>query len=833
MFVLNSPNLPAIAGPSNNGVLLGTYSVSSAEATGANFGTVELAISSPLAVEGAIAIPSTEASFAVVLPAGVELVTSAIVGSRSYSLSKTPSAPQAGEFTFNPRTGELRVYPVGAVSGLLSYTGLSSEVESEGVPTTDIASPYPGFFAEWNIEGSISISRSFRGHPSASLRFTAQAAYESTVRAALKNGNSVQMYGVGYLVQSLRIVELSPRKYPQRLIFVEVNLQGRWDSRGNTARSPLDKALKLKKLSSNGKTSVSRLFGASGVGYAGPAIDIKVPNDTPSEAAVTARSELESRAIVALGFPYYSNPGAVEVRRWGGTPVHFLSDADILSGELIFDLPGHAAVFEGVQLTDEYNNVELTLDSEALGDTGQDELLTLYEGDPFPEIPPRYADVEPGQPRVKITLRDPSMAYPGGKTKTQKKVTYLNGSVLEEEEEVYGFLFSSVDVYNVFLVTDGVAARYATANDLFFIYDQYWEKVRQVRTTYHYNAETRYLERIERRGWEKARFKQEGASLEAVEFKKQYVQALADGDLATADELEDIIMMFQYPGKAAAYDQGFPNPADSQRAVFLPVEDTTEYALVPFSAHYEDAKKDDSEDEDVEPEPMFCKLETRSDNSYMLVSDPESTPEDERPPLSTGKKFQDVRSIEIVYPQPGGKQSPEIYREIQATSNAQGAALRNVLNTSYYREMKGRPGVHTQLEKYQKDSNTPAPAEDYSKYKFLLNSYGAESDADGSSISFPGVADPETGRRVAECALSILNSEKAESISLQVRHNFNYSEGDLIAWRGYFWVIFSIQDNQKIQRQNGQPKIQSESFELKLGRLFKPPVTMRKVLKDG
>ena len=841
MFTLNSPDLPQLATLPSAGVPLGTFSASASPIiAGANFGAINTRFDSPLIIESAIAIPNNQGdSFSVVAPEDSGDIVSVSIREATYNLSSTPSAPQSGEFVFDYFSRELTVYPrtsTSSASGSLSLVGLAN-VQVEGVPTTDIEGGYPDFFRQWNIDGSISISRSFKGHPSASLRFTSSRQNTGAIRQSLQNGTPVQLYGVAYLVQNIKVVELSPRKYPQGLIFVEIQLQGKWDGRGNTQRSPLDKPLKIKNLSSNGQVTVSQLAGAASVPYTGPALTIKVPNDTPSSTATTVRSEVESRAILAKGFPYYSNPSAVEIRSWGRTTVHFLSDADLLNTELSFDLPGHAALFEGLQLTEEFNNVVLNLDTSS-DDAATNERITLYEGDPFPGTPPRYLDAEPGQPKIAISLRDMGIAYPGGVTKTRKKVTYLNGSTLEEEEEVWGFLFCSVDVYEVVNLNGVLTTRYNEGNDQFSIYETYWEKVKEVKTTYIYR-EDGYLDKIERRGWEKARFKQEGSSLEAIGFKKQLIQGMADGGLevSTANRIEKIIQMYQYPGSAVANTQGFPTSATSNRGVFLPVDDTTENTLEKFSKYYADiTPKTPQEIADDDPDTVFCKQETRTDNSYMLTPDPESTSDDEKPPLTTGKKFQDVKAVEVVYPRPGGQKSPEIYRENQTTANAQGPALRNALNISYYRENKGRPGVHTRIIRDVTDRDTPAPSEDYSKYKYLLNSFDFASGADdpeGGSISFPGVDNPEEGRNIAECELSMRNSQKAETTQLQIQYSSNYAEGDLVNWRGYYWVIFGIQDNQKITRRGGNPVIVSESLELSLGRLLKPPVKMTRVLKNN
>lgn len=776
---------------------------------------------SPLEVINTVSIPPSQGELiAVTIPSTISAIASITIDRITYT--QAVGTPQPGEYSFDPYTQQLQVYPVSPIPPAtpLQYVGLLASYPS--IPLDTVAPPYPSVFTEWNIEGSISISRSFKGHPSCNLSFTTKAANESSVRSRLANGSFVIIWGIGYRVQSLDIVRLNRRRYPVGLIGVRIQLQGCWAQLGSTIRSPLDKQIALTSLGTT-KTNLAALASRSGVGYSGQNIGINVPKGTPKTATVTLRQELESRAITALSFPYYSSPNAVETRRYGNTAIHFLSEADLLCDELPFNLPGHGAYWDGVKIVEELNNA--VFNPAQTDDDNGDDISIICDGDPKPEEPVTETTDEKTGKTTKISLRNATAFDTGGPTKTKTCTTYLNGQPLKAVTEKWGFIYSYIDVYAVSFSGNTAVATYSDWTDRTGL-KRYWFKIEQSTTIYTYDRHG-YLIRVDRTGWTKVRFKTESAdNPETVELAKQLKEmSLSPADPNEKAALETQIAIYQYPAKFVL-QSGFLNnqSQEEQRAVTLPINDTTYYELELLSARYDDIKTASG---DVPPK--FCRTERRTDFSYVLIDDPTSTKEEPKPPLSTGKNFEETTERVIIR-----TKKPEAYKEVRSTSNQEGFFLRRTLKIAGEKDVKGRPPVHSpRLERSNSEFRNSTKVDN--SYKYIYWTHGAPvgpNDPEQGTISYPDINDPEKARQIAQVDYSMRNSA-SETVSLKVRYRPQYNEGDLISFSGRLYVIQSMSVNFVIERRQGEPRLRCpEGIDMKLGRYMQLPVYMRRVKKD-
>jgi len=678
------------------------------------------------------------------------------IGTNTYYPAVDSQSPQPGEFTFDAGTGTAIVIPIDIINpgSIATYTGLQERYIG-AIPTNQIPSEYyPQFFRDWNIQGDISFNRSFKGHPSGNVKFAASASEESRVRSQLKNGTKLFFNGSGYITSNLQITQLSDGTIKNNIILVQINLTGCWASFGSPPRSPLDKPVKLKSLGV-GTGTISTMASRIGVTYSGAPINIKLPTNMPTDAVSTVRAELESRAIVSGAFPYYSNGNAIETRVFGSTRMHFLSDADVLSETISYNLPGFGYNFAGLQLTHELNACVLNLASDGDSASGGDETFTLVEGDPSPKSPPKMLGMAPpdrqmeatgewGESSLGLSLRDPSMAYPSGPTKSQTITTYVNGTVTKKQEIVYGFCFASVDLWNLTPSGNTFVPQYAGGGTV----DQvYWKKCKDVTTTHNFTASYGYLQNTSTRGFSKYRHKEETNAKESLMLRKKILDAQATGGLPKAeyDAIQAEIEMYR-------------------TYVDLPVKDETIFNLVSFRAYYPDIPEPDPEDKNY-IEPMFAKKVERSDSSYSLKPDPSSTKEEPKPPLSTGKSFKETTAIEIVYPRVSANKPLEMYKVKKETYNSEGSGFQNVLHIGSSSEVKGRPSPHQRLNlSGTREAKTPSSP----LFKYRLYTPGftpSESDPDQGSMSFPDVSDPEIGRKAAQSQISIENSQNTEQIT--------------------------------------------------------------------
>jgi hypothetical protein len=799
---------------------------------------------SPLQQIATIPAPAYEGELlTITLPETISAVTSIQIGETTYTYS-TNSTPQPGEYIYNSPTQELQIYPIAPISPTTSieYVGLS--LNHPSIRTDNIQGNYPDFLATWNAEGTVSFSRNFKGHPSCSMSFTTLARNESAVRSAfggsaslsqLANGSFTILWGIGFHVQSLNVVRLSRRAYPAGLIGVTIQLDGCHAQKGQTVRSPLDKPIPLRSLDPQGavgKTNLQALAQRAGTAYSGSLIEIEIPTGTPKTATTTVRSELESRAITVLGFPYYSNPYQVQVRPYGKTPIHFLSEADILSDQIPINTPGHGAYWDGIKVVEELNNA---LFSPATTEKDSDETTTICEGASRPEYAPQLRSLgsvtatQDDDQKNPTSFRDSAAFDQGGPTKEKTCTTYFNGQILYKTKVKYGFIYSYIDVYGIEYINNKAVAVYLEYMDS--NPQKFWFKIEETKETYIYDSKTGDLLRIERKGFIKSRFKNETPNKpETVELAKQLKEGSFSGiDAAEKSKLEAEIALYQYPGKFVARNSFISLESDDgQRAVTLPVDDVTTNKLALMSDYYSDMKA-----EPGESPVAFVRSEIRRDYSYQLIPDPTGTKEEPKPPISTGKNFEETTTRIIIYPQPLGKQKPELFKEIHSTSNQEGSFLKRGLKITDEKEVKGRPPASIRLNRKSKQTRSGQSSNNNDLWKYIFSTYGSPlspNDPEQGSISYPGITDPNIARKITEVDYSMRNAA-SETLSLKTFYKPEYNEGDLLAFSGHLYVIQGINASFKIERRHNRPRLICESFDLKLGRYMQFPVTMRQVKK--
>ena len=478
MFRLGSTDLKGAVGK-GGATASRSYSsgfVSLLGTTGLTANATTSSISSPYFSSGSSLIGSSFGSsyFFSLGSNGIESLRVLTVGGKVYGGTSNIGNISSGNFDFNSSSGSTSVstadgsFSLASREGIfvsstnvlnnsVAYSGVVESVEynsGDSIPTNFCPKPYPTFLKDWNVQGTVSLTRSFAGHPSASLVFETFASREKEVRETLRNGLEVNLFGILFFVNALTIQKLSLREYPGGIIEVSVDFQGKWAQKGNTSRNSLDKPIRLRSSRSQKGDrfvnigSICRRIGVVVVGTQGLQPK-KIPVNTPSSTTVTARQLLESYAITGQKFVYYSvqNP---ELRLWARTQIHELSSAEIESFGAI-SIPGHGATVDCTQLTNEYRNTELQLDSFNDDDDDQNEITVRWEF----ENARNFADVSiipfiPEGFTKDDLLKDPTNSYPvSNRLKKARKITEKNGTQIKAEEWVYSLAFLSTDTYSV------------------------------------------------------------------------------------------------------------------------------------------------------------------------------------------------------------------------------------------------------------------------------------------------------------------------------------------------------------------------------------------------
>lgn len=795
MFLTLDPALPISNIQTGSGLVF-TFNTAPSAPTSFNiFGTFTLAPTSPLAASASVTVPSYSGNtIALTPPANTSAITAiAVPGGTTYRPAADPTNPQPGEFIYSG-TGQATVYlqgnsqPPAGTSFNIFY--ISNIYTPQILPSDEVPGPFPDFYSRWNVEAQISFQRSFEQPPTCTITIATPENNRQAILDAFRNKTFVQIYDMGFSVDSTKFKHLPPQLYPDRWVEIEIQLTGAHQYKLEKvpvkllAAAPPDQQTSPKKF-----VPISNFCLLAGLNYTGVPLTIVLPQDVAYDASSTIASLLQEHVRLGEAFIYYSNPNAIETRKFGKTKVHYLSEADILS-ELDYSYPGKEFIYQNCQLASVLKNQELALQYTQ----GENPVYprTICEPLDDPRIPPGNI----------LELRDGNLCFDqGGPTKKQICRDYIGDTVMRETEIEYGFAFCAIDVYYYATVT----INGATVNQ--WIYDQsinpraFWRPVKNTTTTYQRN-QFGYLERISTRGQILTRLKQEG-SKETLSLKASYYTTT---DNTTANNLAKQI---------EAYQNFFP----------LPIEKTTEYTLDYFGNFYPDvpiSPNDPRVDASNFVPEMFVSRETTSEISYGVFNDPASSSSKAKPPIVTGKIFNHSKIVTII----SNIKGRELFSVTESTQNSEGSNLKNNLAIASTTENKGRPSPAQRSDiRVTLAGPHPVGAVDPSKFKYILNTEGNDYgiwEPQQGSVSYP-TDSPEIGRLAAETESAIANSEGSEKLDLVCLYNRSYQEGDLIWVRGALYVIFSIQWTETIYQDDVR---NPDGMRLSLGRYLRPKIAL-------
>jgi len=701
-----------------------------------------------------VATPDSLQEFTLSEP--ISAIQSLTIGSIAYEQIPLGQDLAPGQFTYNSITRSLSVYQIGSVpiGTRISILGLSGTyTNTQSIPTTRIRD-IPAFFRDWNFSSSaeITINRRLQDHPSLEAEFLIRPLQESLVRTTFISGARFNVWGVGYVI--LTPPSLESRK--SGWIRVSLSLFGEHSPRG--LRNPLDQNVRF-------GSGLSTHLQSNDLPYSGVASS---RNTNPTE-DTTIRQQLETDALVSGGFLDYHG-SRVRICRLTESAIHTLADADVFSENAITQFSGTGFAYQGIPLSRELHNVRLSLEVENTSGT-RNERTSLFRGHADPQVSPT---IDPN------ALRSPSLAFDNnGPTKTRVDIDYLNGSPILETEQVWGFVYTSLDTHQVTFTNNNLAIRFLDQT-----FSSYWRMVRSSQKIYIHGTGG-YLIRESLNGTETIRFRAETAELEMAKLKGEWLQA-SEEDRPAIDAQMALYEYFQ-----------------------VPISSFTDYTLQPFRDYYSDVP------DDAEVEPYFAARISSGENFSQIVENPDSTPEEELPPLVVGRIESRENFVRIIRSTP-----PETFLVSEKNSNSQGPGLVNSAGLETSELVAGRPSVHSRIEIYE-DSRNPRNSA-ASSAKYYLNTPNSLSSLNNpESISFPGVFSPSQGAAAARTLVSLENM-RSVTTRLFVRRNASYQVGDRIWWRGYLWIILSISESYKVSKNN----LNWTQFQLELGRFVIVPVSL-------
>ena len=676
----------------------------------------------------------------------------------------------------------------------------SPEDSTPRIRTNLIVNPDP-LFAIARIT-NLSISQSWRNPPNGSLTIRSHKSKLSTILDFFFPTRSISCYGIDF------ICGIPSVDFSREAIQVTVPLQSPYSSHGDTIRCPIDKPIQINLgfngLSGSGGTGSNRTRSYS-FSYVARQSDVTIiggvdsfipvsgtePDNTET---ITLRDLVDDTAIIQGKYPDWNSATGIEFKNFRNQPIYTLYDWEIK--DLVYESTGgFGASVDGVRLAKEFNNAELIIDR-TVGDDGEEDsedsqgYAVNIEGEPNPEVPPTinrgfYQESYPSD-----YLRVPTHAFDnGGITKTKKTIKSFNGETVEETEETYGLVYTSLDVFTI-NVTSSSPFRY-TQEFLNPSINGFWQQISYEKKVYSYDSNGDYTGFVST-GWKLQRFRQESESLELLDLKIEELDPATDADRLTV--IAQLIAIYT-----------------AQR---LPISSSQINFLERMDTHYTDIT-DDSK---------YAKKTIFTQSNTQLIADPESTDDDPLPPIVVGENKTEETYATVVSPQSrNSPQVPERYQTRSFSTDSSGQSFRDSASINQVSTSTGRPATVSRLSRAI--PNPRNPTVDDRRYRVKtpdalpeLNAYITT-----ESIGFTGGTSYQKVFLGAQTQVSHTNTEQAYTISVELHNRKPWFAGQRIRWNSQIYTILSISDVQSV-RQDKQ--VYSDSYTVALGRFLDVSVSL-------
>jgi len=263
-------------------------------------------------------------------------------------------------YTYSPTTpgglpiaapGNLLTAPPPPIGSSIRILGSKKILRTNYVPE-----PYPQFLNLVPIlAGTISWSETFESEPSGSIDFKTGWENRYLVCQLLHVGVPIELFGIGFRVSDLRMIEVPRSKSLGPIIVVSVSLSGAhgWASddvplvlkdfdNTETGERCDPTANKSRDVRMRSQTlSLAQIAVRSGGSYSGFPGKVTVPNDAGPDTTTNFMTELDARLRQNGSFKVLSEPRQIRTRKWNSTPIWNVPEGDLLkevtrtfSGEL-------------------------------------------------------------------------------------------------------------------------------------------------------------------------------------------------------------------------------------------------------------------------------------------------------------------------------------------------------------------------------------------------------------------------------------------------------------------------------------------------------------------
>ncbi len=690
-----------------------------------------------------------------------------------------------------------------STSAIVNYYPLTSTtIKTNIVPESVL--PVSGILqTELALVDEITVNRSINSHPTATVTLflipTLTQTLDQVIDAKFNQyaaGTEVELFGIRFIVDLPTVIRKSIRKFKTKTALLQLDLIGKWSPLANTRRNLLDEPYKVE---NKNHLLLSEAIALTGENYFGPDIDIFLEGNAKVN-IVTPRELLENNARSVKGFAFYSNGNGLEIREWGKTPKRQLPLNILKTEDIREPRPGFGATVDGLRLVEEFRNTKF-VPKRFVGNTGI-EILVEYENatNETEFLAPLYENASWALfgPTVLEPFKNGNNAFDNSsQTKKKRTIQVKNGEPLLTREETKGWEYLTTDFYTV------------TAEEIIFdppsilVVNGFWKTIELTFTTKQYDGDGYYLG-DSTTGNRRTRYKQE-TGFEAAEAQKEIEANPGDPILV---DIRDTYDFFDFPVNA-----------------------NTINTLEDKGTFYNDESPND---EGVIPK--YLKRSQKVELNLTTAPDPASTSETPLPDMVTGRDFFEEKITNITSPKDASSaQSPERFREVTYTRNAQGQALSRFAKNGNSREIIGRPNTAQRLVDLTGDYTTPSTDLD-SNVSYLLVSEGAEvvisPEVERNTISFDNIFDQQSLLEVAQVELSKRNTS-ATSATVESNQFLPWEEGDIVEYLGRNYVLESINFTVKPELIQGQVRLVNQSFSLGLGAYLLPGITLYVVTQNN
>jgi hypothetical protein len=507
---------------------------------------------------------------------------------------------------------------------------------------------------------------------------------------------------------------------------------------------------------------------------------IKVARDVSESETITARQLLSGDAPLVKGLVPRYDRAAVQLISPSATAIHALSEADIV-GAVDFDYGGTGKSVAGIPLAFEWQNAVLEIDTDPTSDPsgapndGDDEYTLISKSRDEPATTPLISS-NPFSGELPLSLdaiRTVNGVFDaGGKTDTYEETTYLNGQVTRTVRRTYGFVYTSVDIFDV--------ADYLTNNRVRFIGSSAipWLLTREEISEVKFDSEGYEIERTTT-GFELTRAKQE-SEIECLELIKKISKFPVSMTPAQVIKKDALIANLALYGVTYTSSDG-----TTDKFISVPIAPSTTYSLAPLSKYYGDIPAPDNE---LAPIARFAESSISQEDTIQTIPDPESTDKNPLPPIVFGRYQVDKNSTEIV-----SANAPEIFETRSRQETRESNSLSSIATSFTFSQNAGRPSVHNRLEKRLKCKH-PKEAGDKNKpkYKYLISTVSHPTWAtENGAIKFEGAYTFEAALAAAKLKAKIENMESL-SVTIELRRTMPWRVWDTVYWRGRQWKVATI-----------------------------------------